>query len=80
MTKALRRKRGTAMHNVQLNTSVPEEQKIMLFTIAQRANISASEAMELILSNVHSELSSDGLPSWFERSQLPEALPISKAS
>lgn len=80
MSKALRRKRGTAMHNVQLNTSVPADHKDLLFDIARRANISASEAMELVLSKVQSDLTSDGLPEWFDRSQLSETLPIAKAS
>lgn len=80
MTTALRRKRGTAMDNVQLVTSVPQEQKDLVFLMAQHAGVSASEAMEMILSQLRAEMHADGLPSWFDRTQLPEALPIAKAS
>ena len=80
MTTALRRKRGTALGNVQLVTSVPREHKDLVFLMAQHAGISASEAMELILARLRTEMQADGLPSWFDRKELPEALPIAKAS
>ncbi|GEB64607.1 hypothetical protein SAT01_20550 [Sinomonas atrocyanea] len=48
--------------------------------MAKHAGISASEAMELILGQLRAEMQSDGLPSWFDRKELPESLPIAKAS
>lgn len=68
------------MDNVQLVTSVPPELKDLVFSMAKEAGISASEAMEMILSHFRGELLADGLPSWFDREQRPEALPISRAS
>lgn len=80
MTTTLRRKRGTALGNVQLVTSVPQEHKDLVFLMAKHAGISASEAMELILGQLRTEMGADGLPSWFNRQGQPEALPIRKAS
>ncbi|WP_367645934.1 hypothetical protein [Paenarthrobacter ureafaciens] len=80
MSTALRRKRGTAMDNVQLVTSVPQEHKDLVFRMAKQAGISASEAMELILEQLRTDMQADGLPSWFDRKELPQALPIAKAS
>ena len=68
------------MDNVQLVTSVPPELKNLVFSMAKEAGISASEAMEMILSHFRTELMADGLPSWFDREQQPEALPIRRAS
>lgn len=80
MATAVRRKRGTAMANVQLVTSVPPGCKDLVFEIAKNAGISASEAMEIILQRVKVEMTSDGLPTWFDRKELPQALPIQRAS
>lgn len=80
MSTVLRRKRGTAMANVQLVTSVPQEHKDLVFLMAKQAGISASEAMELILGQLKVEMQADGLPSWFDRKELPQVLPIAKAS
>jgi len=40
--------------------------------------LSASQGLEVILE--HLELEADGLPAWADRNQIPEALPIQKAS
>ena len=80
MTTVLRRKRGTALDNVQLVTSVPREHKDLVFLMAKHAGISASEAMELILAKLRTEMQADGLPAWYDRKEQPEELPIAKAS
>ncbi|MBO1269510.1 hypothetical protein [Arthrobacter cavernae] len=80
MTTSLRRKRGTAKDNVQLVTSVPLEDKELVFEIGRKAGMSVSEAMEVVLKHIRTEIQSDGLPAWFDREQLQGALPIAKAS
>lgn len=74
-----RRKRGTGLKNVQMMTSVPQEQKDLVFRIAKTAGISASETMELILDEVLAQMQPDGFPAWFVRDELPEELPIRRA-
>lgn len=79
MTTALRRKRGTALGNVQLVSLVPKAHKDLVFSMAKRAGISASEAMELIIDQLQAEMQSDGLPSWFDPESFRGELPIRKA-
>lgn len=80
MTKTRRRLRGTARDNVQLNTLVPQEDKDFIFALAKRMGISTGEAMENFIAHLKTEIEADGLPAWYDRSQLPEALPIARAS
>ena len=68
------------MDNVQLNTLVPQEDKDFVFALAKRMGVSTGEAMERIIAHLRTEVQQDGLPSWFNRNQMPEALPIAKAS
>lgn len=68
------------MDNVQLNTLVPQEDKDFFFSVADRMGVSTGEAMERLISHLREETAHDGLPTWFDRSELPEALPIAKAS
>ena len=79
-TSPVRRKRGTGIGNVQLVTSVPSADKQIVVDFADQAGLSQSEAMEVILKHLRGELAPDGIPTWFDRKQLPEALPIAKAS
>lgn len=79
-TSPVRRKRGTGIGNVQLVTSVPEADKQLVVDFADLVGLSQSEAMEVILKHLRTELAQDGIPTWFDRNQLPEALPMSKAS
>lgn len=79
-TSPVRRKRGTGIGNVQLVTSVPAADKQIVVDFADQVGLSQSEAMEVILKHLRGELASDGIPTWFDRKQLPEALPIAKAS
>lgn len=78
-TSRRRRLRGTAMDNVQLNTLVPQEDKDFFFGLANRMGVSTGEAMERLIAQLRREIQPDGLPTWFDRSQLPEALPMAKA-
>lgn len=78
MGKTLRRARGTGIGNVQVNYTIPPESKRVLTDFSRRMGISASEGLEMVLA--HLELEADGLPAWVDRDQLPEALPIAKAS
>lgn len=68
------------MDNVQLNTLVPQEDKDFVFDLAKRMGVSTGEAMERFIAHLRTEMEPDGLPSWFDRRQLPEALPMAKAS
>lgn len=79
-TSSRRRLRGTARDNVQLNTLVPQQDKDFVFDLAKRMGLSTGGAMELFIAHLRTEVERDGLPSWFNRSDLPEALPIAKAS
>ncbi len=74
----VRRKRGTGIGNVQTNYVIPPRCKAKLEQVAARMGMSGGEGLEAILDNL--ELEADGLPSWFDRTQLPEALPMAKAS
>lgn len=78
MGQTLRRARGTGIGNVQVNYTIPPESKKLLTAMSRKMGISASEGLELILD--HLELEVDGLPAWADRDQIPEALPIAKAS
>lgn len=80
MKTTRRRLRGTAKDNVQLNTLVPQEDKDFVFALAKRMGVSTGEAMETFIAHLRTEIQPDGLPSWFDRTQLPEALPMAKAS
>lgn len=79
-TSPVRRKRGTGIGNVQLVTSVPASDKQIVVDFADQVGLSQSEAMEVILKHLREELAADGIPTWFNRERLPEALPIAKAS
>lgn len=79
-TSRQRRPRGTAGDNVQLNTLVPQKDKDFIFDLADRMGVSTGEAMERIIAHLRTETEVDGLPSWFDRELLPEALPIAMAS
>lgn len=79
-TSSRRRLRGTARDNVQLNTLVPQQDKDFVFDLAKRMGMSTGEAMELFIRHLRTEVDRDGLPVWFNRSTVPEALPIAKAS
>lgn len=79
-TSPVRRKRGTGIGNVQLVTTVPKTDKQLVVDLAEQLGLSQSEAMEVILKHLRTELAHDGIPVWFDRNQLPEALPIAKAS
>jgi hypothetical protein len=68
------------MDNVQLNTLVPKEDKNFFFAVADNMGVSTGEAMEQLIAHLRAELQPDGLPSWFDRSQLPETLPMAHAS
>lgn len=68
------------MDNVQLNTLVPQQDKDFVFALAKRMGVSTGEAMERFIAHLRTEIEADGLPSWFDRSDLPEALPMAKAS
>ncbi|MDQ0104466.1 hypothetical protein J2T10_004141 [Paenarthrobacter nicotinovorans] len=68
------------MDNVQLNTLVPRQDKDFVFALAERMGVSTGEAMERFIAHLRTEIESDGLPSWFDRSDLPETLPMAKAS
>lgn len=75
---SLRRKRGTGLNNVQTNYSIPVECKAKLHSMSERLGLSDAQGLELLLT--HLELEADGLPSWVDRSQIPEELPIARAS
>lgn len=75
-----RRARGTAKDNVQLNTLVPQEDKDFIFALAERLGLSTGEAMEIIIAHLRTEVQPDGIPSWIDRREVSEELPISKAS
>lgn len=79
-TTPLRRKRGTGLDNVQLVTSVPSEDKQIIVNLGDRLGMSQSEVMEIVLKHLRNEIAQDGIPVWFDRAQLPEALFTSKAS
>lgn len=79
-TSPVRRKRGTGIGNVQLVTTVPKTDKKLVVDLAEQLGLSQSEAMEVILKHLRTELAQDGIPVWFDRNQLPEALPIAQAS
>lgn len=79
-TSSRRRLRGTARDNVQLNTLVPQQDKDFVFDLAKRMGMSTGEAMELFIAHLRTEVDRDGLPSWFNCHNVPEALPIAKAS
>ncbi len=79
-TSRQRRPRGTAGDNVQLNTLIPQKDKDFIFDLANRMGVSTGEAMERIIAHLRTETELDGLPSWFDRGLLPEALPIAMAS
>ena len=79
-TTPLRRKRGTGLDNVQLVTSVPSEDKQLVVALGNRLGMSQSEVMEVVLKHLRNEIAHDGIPTWFDRSQLPEDLFTSKAS
>jgi hypothetical protein len=68
------------MDNVQLNTLVPREDKDFFFSVADRMGVSTGEAMEQLIAHLRTEMNPDGLPSWFDRTQLPETLPMAQAS
>ena len=68
------------MDNVQLNTLVPQEDKDFFFSVATRMGVSTGEAMEQLIAHLRTEMKPDGLPVWFDRSQLPETLPMAQAS
>jgi hypothetical protein len=68
------------MDNVQLNTLVPKEDKDFFFSVADRMGVSTGEAMEQLIAHLRAEITPDGLPSWFDRCQLPETLPMAQAS
>lgn len=68
------------MDNVQLNTLVPQRDKDFFFSVADRMGVSTGEAMESLIAHLRTQMDPDGLPFWFDRSQIPEALPIAKAS
>jgi hypothetical protein len=76
----LRRKRGTGLDNVQTNYSIPERCKTTLEEVSARMGMSAPEGLEVILDHLKKELAADGLPKWFNRSRLPEELPMAQAS
>lgn len=78
MGNVQRRPRGSGLSNVQTNYSIPVSCKTKLHDMSDRMGISASQGLELILERL--ELEADGLPAWADRSQIPEALPIQKAS
>jgi hypothetical protein len=78
MGKVLRRARGTGIGNVQTNYLIPPHSKQKLEDVSSLMGMSAAEGLEAILD--HLELEADGLPSWADRTKLPEALPIAKAS
>ncbi|MBG6218731.1 hypothetical protein IWX75_003218 [Arthrobacter sp. CAN_A6] len=78
MGQTLRRPRGSAVDTVQVNYKVPKECKSRLEEVSKRMGVSASEGLEKIL--MHLDLDADGLPMWVDRDQLPEALPMAKAS
>lgn len=63
-----------------MNTLVPQDDKDFVFALAERMGVSTGEAMEKIIAHLRTEVQSDGLPWWFDRTQLLEALPIAKAS
>ncbi len=77
MGQTLRRARGTSIGNIQVGYTIPPEHKQLLADISQRLGVSASQGLEMVLD--HLELEDDGLPTWVDRDQLPEALPIAKA-
>lgn len=79
-TSPVRRKRGTGIGNVQLMTSVPASDKQLVVDFADKAGLSHSQAMEVILKHLRGELAADGIPTWFDRDQVQETLPIAKAS
>lgn len=68
------------MDNVQLVTTVPKSEKQLVVDLADRLGLSQSETMEVILKQLRTQLAADGIPVWFDRNQLPEALPIARAS
>ncbi len=74
----IRRKRGSVEGYKQVNYLIPPENKTLLEDISRRMHVSAAEGLSQILA--HLELERDGLPAWFDRDQLPEELPIRKAS
>lgn len=74
MGQVLRRKRGTGVGNVQVNYTIPPRCKATLEDAAGRMQMSASEALELVLDNI--QFAEDGLPVWFDQ----EGLPLAKAS
>lgn len=78
MGNVRRRPRGSGLSNVQTNYSIPAACKAKLEDVSDRMGLSASQGLELILERL--ELEADGLPSWADRNQIPEALPIQKAS
>jgi hypothetical protein len=78
MGNVQRRRRGTGLSNVQTNYSIPAACKAKLHTMSERMGISDAQGLELLIDNL--ELEADGLPAWADRSQIPEALPIAKAS
>ncbi|MEG9250357.1 hypothetical protein V6S67_19885 [Arthrobacter sp. Soc17.1.1.1] len=78
MGQTLRRARGTSKGNIQAGYIIPPESKQRLADVSRRLGISASEGLELILE--HLELDADGLPTWADRENIPEALPMAQAS
>lgn len=75
---SLRRKRGSGLNNVQTNYSIPPFCKAKLHSMSEKLGLSDAQGLELLLT--HLELEADGLPSWVDRSQIPEELPIARAS
>ncbi|RNL59193.1 hypothetical protein D7003_02740 [Arthrobacter oryzae] len=63
-----------------MNTLVPQQDKDFVFDLAKRMGMSTGEAMELFIRHLRTEVDRDGLPVWFNRNAVPEALPIAKAS
>ncbi len=72
-----RRPRGSVEGYKQVNYLIPPDRKELLEEVSRRMNVSAAEGLSQILA--HLNLDSDGFPSWFDRDQLPEELPIRKA-
>lgn len=84
MGNVRRRPRGS-LNNAdytQTNYRISIDSKQVLEAFAANLGVTAAEGLDRLLSHFKTELeqSSDGLPNWINRDQLPEELPIARAS
>lgn len=72
--------RGTRVDPVRLGWAIERERKARIEELAVRANVSAAVFLEHMLAHIETEISPEGLPTWWPETTTEDGeLPIDSA-